>query len=123
MTYLEDNAASLSTLRRKFVQRDQQIRHTLTGCVTDRVGDGRSNATQNTVKLTTNLLDHGVADTLGLVGAIMPATLNCEFDAHFGVPRSTATGSSQFSSRLARWRWRLYLLCDVASLHGRPLDA
>jgi hypothetical protein len=37
----------------------------LTGCVTDRVGDGRSNATQNAVKLTTNLLDHGVVDTLG----------------------------------------------------------
>jgi hypothetical protein len=87
---------------RKFVQRDQQIRHTLTGCVTDRVGDGRSNATQNTVKLTTNLLDHGVADTLGLVGAIMPATLNCEFDAHFGVQRSTATGSPKSSTGATR---------------------
>jgi hypothetical protein len=42
-------------------------------------------------KLKTNLLDHGVVDTLGSFGAIMPATFNREFEARFRVPRSTAT--------------------------------
>jgi hypothetical protein len=44
-------------------------------------------------KLKTNLLHHGVADTLGSIGAIMPATVSREFEEQFGVPRSTATGS------------------------------
>jgi hypothetical protein len=43
-------------------------------------------------------LDHGVVDTLGLVGAIMPATLNCEFDTHFRVRRSTDIGSKKSST-------------------------
>jgi hypothetical protein len=37
----------------------------------------------------TKLLDNGVVDTLGWFGAVMPATFNREFEAQFGVPRST----------------------------------
>ena len=39
-----------------------------------------------TPDLKTNLLHHGVADTLGSIGAIMPATLSREFEEQFGVP-------------------------------------
>jgi hypothetical protein len=39
-----------------------------------------------TSDLKTNLLHHGVADTLGSIGAIMPASLSREFQEQFGVP-------------------------------------
>ena len=39
-----------------------------------------------TPDLKTNLLHHGVADTLGSIGAIMPATLSRKFEDQFGVP-------------------------------------
>jgi hypothetical protein len=39
-----------------------------------------------TPDLKTNPLHHGVADTLGSIGAIMPATLDREFEDQFGVP-------------------------------------
>jgi hypothetical protein len=39
-----------------------------------------------TPDLKTNLLHHGVADTFGSIGAIMPASLSREFEEQFGVP-------------------------------------
>jgi hypothetical protein len=49
-----------------------------------------------------NLLDHGVADALGSLGAITPATVNREYRAHFGVPRSKATAPPKGSAGAAR---------------------
>jgi hypothetical protein len=42
--------------------------------------------TQMTPDLKTNLLHHGVADTLGSIAAIMPARLSREFEEQFGEP-------------------------------------
>jgi hypothetical protein len=59
-----------------------------------------------TPDLKTTLLHHGVADTLGSIGAIMPATLSREFEEQFGVPLYAATGSPIGSASTAKQRRR-----------------
>jgi hypothetical protein len=65
-----------------------------------------------------NLLDHGAADTLGSIGAIMSVTLSREQQWHIGVPRSTATGSPKGSADAARQRRRSGHPAATSEWHG-----